>query len=59
MTTVICPLCNRKADFFHVLKDHEEFWDEKYPTDPIPDNIEDFNKRFSMIGLNAQVIDDE
>lgn len=58
MKYVICPLCNSKADFFHVMKDHEDFWDNKYPTDPVPDNIEDFNKRFSAIGLGIVEVEE-
>ncbi len=54
----ICPLCSRKADFFHILKDHEDFWDNVYPTDNIPDNVEDFNKRFDLVGLHIQEVEE-
>jgi hypothetical protein len=54
----ICPLCNHKTDFFHILKDHEDFWDNAYPTDNIPDNVEDFNKRFDLVGLHIQEVEE-
>lgn len=58
MKLLICPLCNCKTDFFHILKAHEDFWDNAYPADVIPDNVEDFNKRFDMIGLHIQEVEE-
>jgi hypothetical protein len=58
MKHIICPLCNQKTDFHHVLVAHDDFWDNKYPTEKIPDNIEEFNKRFDMIGLHIEVVED-
>lgn len=55
MCQYICPLCDQIVDDpKHIFDVHKEFWDARYPTETIPQGVEEFNKRFGLIGLSIR-----
>lgn len=60
MCKYICPLCNEVVDDSkHIFDFHKDFWDTRYPTETIPQDVEVFNKRFEMIGLSIKEYNNE
>lgn len=56
---LLCPLCEEVVDKYeHIINDHKEFWDARYPVDPLPTNVEEFNNRFGMIGMYIKTVDE-
>lgn len=53
--TLRCPVCNQKVDYFHIVNDHKEFW-ENIVMDIVsmPKTPDDFNKRFGIIGFKVE-----
>lgn len=50
---MICPLCNCSINAMkHVIIDHEIYWKNKgFDVETLPKTLEEFNNRFSAIGL--------
>jgi len=46
-----CPLCDTICDYKHIVDFHKEFWDNRFPVEQLPTNVEDFNKRFGVLGF--------
>lgn len=51
-------ICSAVCDFNHVLYGHLEFWEMKYPLRDYPKTIEEYNKRFSLLGLGIKEVAD-
>lgn len=55
---LICPLCSAVCDFDHVLMDHIEFWELKFPLRDYPKTVEEYNTRMSLLGLAIKEVND-
>lgn len=49
-----CPLCDQRCNYDHIINDHREFWNLKFPTEQLPTTVDLFNNRFGMIGLHIE-----
>lgn len=51
---LICPLCGAQCNYGHIVDFHREFWDNKFPVEQLPVDVESFNNRFGLIGLHIE-----
>jgi hypothetical protein len=51
----ICPLCQQKVEFEHIIEDHIDYWALKgINVRDMPKDVESFNNRFSLLGLTIE-----